>query len=276
MTLCIAASCVDEKDNRCIVVASDWKAEVGEYTGAEIQNKLYWLWSNSWPVLVSGTASDAQDLIATFRSSFNRKQITEANARDRITEALLLHKKKFTDEYVRAVTNVSFDYFRDNKEKIDPVLWSRVWNNIGKIKADCRLILCSFAAGVPLMFQVDANFAAMPEERLVVPEENFLAIGTGSVIANSMLCFRGQNEDMSLNETVYNVFEAMRFAHQASAPGVGKAHAFSYLSASANGRIIAKRLKRKGIDFFRSQYEHLAPKKVGKRTDIPKRIWERY
>jgi hypothetical protein len=173
------------------VLASDWKTEVGEYAGAEIQNKLYWLWNNAWPTLIAGTASDALDMITTFRSSFNRKGIKEENARDRIMEALLAHKDKFTREYVRAHTNLTFEYFRDNKDKVDPSVWSTVWKNIGKIKADCSLILCSFTAGIPLMFQVSGDFSTMPEERLVVPEENFLTIGTGSVIANSMLCFRG-------------------------------------------------------------------------------------
>lgn len=276
MTLCIAAPCMDEKDNRCIVVASDWKAELGEYTGAEIQNKLYWLWESSWPVLIAGTASDALDLIATFRSSFNRKGITEENARDRIMEALLLHKQKFTEEYIHAHTNLSFEYFRDNKDKIDPSIWSKVWGNIGKIKADCDLILCSFAARVPIMFQVSGNFSMMPEVSLVIREENFLTIGSGSVIANSMLCFRGQNEDSPLHQTVYNVFEAMRFAHQASAPGVGKSHAFSVLSSSSNGRIVAKRLKQKGLKFFREKYDQLGPKEFPKSMKVPERIWEKY
>lgn len=276
MTLCIAATCLDEKRNPCIVVASDWKAEVGEFAGAEIQNKLYWLFNNSWPVLVAGTASDAQDLIATFRSKFDRKGITEANARDRIMEAVLEHKRKFTNEYVLAATNLTFEYFRDNKNKIDPAVWSKVWSNIGRIKSECRLILCSFAAGVPLMFQVDGDFSSMPAEQVVVPEENFLCIGTGSIIANSMLCFRAQNGDLPLHQTVYNVFEAMRFAHLASAPGVGKSHAFSVLTTTSNGRIVAKRLKDKGLKFFREQYDLLGPKDFPKTMEVPKRIWERY
>ena len=277
MTLCISAACIDDKGNRCIVIGSDFKAEIGEFTGAEIQNKLYWLWENSWPVLVAGTASDAHDMIATFRNSFNRKGITDSNARDRITEALLAHKTKFTEEYVRAATNLSFEQFQNDKDKIDAAVWSRVWGNIGKIKADCKLILCSFSKGVPLMFEVNGDFSAMPAERLVVPEENFLTIGTGSVIANSMLCFREQNEDLPLNHTVYNVFEAMRFAHQASAPGVGKGHAFSCLSTSSNGRIVAKRLKKIGRDFFREQYDQCGPKKSCKWDSVPpNRMWERY
>jgi hypothetical protein len=193
MTLCISATCVDEKRNRCIVISSDFKAEVGEFAGAEIQNKLYWLYNNSWPVLVSGTASDAHDIIATFRSKFNRKGINEANARDRLMETMIEHKHKFTEEYVKVSANVSFDYFKDNKDKIDPAVWSKVWGNIPRIKSNCKLIFCSFAAGVPLMFQVDGDFASMPMDQLVVQDENFLAVGTGSIIANSMLCFRGQN-----------------------------------------------------------------------------------
>jgi 20S proteasome alpha/beta subunit len=276
MTLCIAATCVDAKKNQCIVIASDFKAEVGEFAGAEIQQKLSWLYSASWPVLVSGTASDAHDLIATFRSKFNRKGITEANARDRIMEALLEHKKKFTEEYVKASTNLSFDYFRDNKDKIDQTVWSKVWGNIGKIKSDCSLIFCSFAAGVPLMFQVDGDFSVMPEQ-LVVQDENFLAVGTGRTIANAMLCFRGQNEDMALDDTVYNVFEAMRFARQGQAPGVGKIHAFSVLTPNKNGTITAKRLRRKGIEFLKKQYdENFGPKPVPPDFELIRGIWQRY
>jgi hypothetical protein len=276
MTLCVAATCRDDQDNRCIVLASDWKTEVGAYAGAEIQNKLYWLWNNAWPTLIAGTASDALDMIATFRSSFNRKGITEENARDRIMEALLAHKEKFTKEYVRAHTNLTFDYFRDNKDKVDPSVWSTVWKNIGRIKADCNLILCSFAAGIPLMFQVSGDFSIMPEERLVIPEENFLTIGTGSVIANSMLCFRGQNGDLPLHQTVYNVFEAMRFAHKASAPGVGRHHAFSVLSTTKNGRIVAKGLRQKGKNFFKDQYNLLGPKEFPETMEVPNGIWRKY
>jgi len=276
MTLCISATCVDAKKNRCIVIASDFKAEVGDFAGAEIQQKLSWLYPASWPVLVAGTASDAHDMIATFRSKFNRKGITEANARDRIMEALLEHKKKFTEEYVKASTNLSFDYFRDNKDKIDPAVWSKVWGNIGRIKSDCSLIFCSFAAGVPLMFQVDGDFSAMPEQ-LIVQDENFIAIGTGRTIANSMLCFRGQNEDMPLDDTVYNVFEAMRFARQGQAPGVGKIHAFSVLTPNKNGTIIARRLRRKGIEYLKKQYDdNFGPRPVPRDFELIKGIWQRY
>jgi ATP-dependent protease HslVU (ClpYQ) peptidase subunit len=276
MTLCVAAPCIDEKDNRCIVVASDWKQELGEYTGAEIQNKLYWLWEGAWPVLIAGTASDALDLIATFRRSFNRKGITEDNARDRIMEALLEYKRKFTEDYVQAATNLPFSHFKDNQDKIAPDTWKEVWRNVGKIKADCVMIMCSFVAGVPLMFQVSGKFSDLPEEKLVLQEENFLTIGSGSVIANSMLCFRAQNEDLPVFQTVYNVFEAMRFARQASAPGVGKSHAFSVLRPASNGRIIRRRLKNKGLDFFKEQYEHFGPQNLPGTMKVPKGIWERY
>lgn len=277
MTLCIAATCRDEKKNSCIVIASDFKAEVGDFAGAEIQQKLSWLYPASWPVLVAGTASDGHDIIATFREKFNRKGITEANARDRIMATLLEHKRKFTEEYVKASTNVSFDYFRDNKDKIDPAVWSKVWGNIGKIKSDFSLILCSFAARVPLMFQVDGDFSAMPLEQLVVRDDNFLAIGTGSTIANSILCFRGQNEDMSLGDTVYNVFEAMRFARQSQAPSVGKVHAFSVLAPRANGTIVAKRLRGRGIDYLRKQYDdNFGPKPIPRNFSLIKGIWQRY
>jgi hypothetical protein len=57
MTLCIAATCEDQdRKETCIVVSSDWKAEVGDVAAAEIQNKLYWMFDESWPTLIAGTA----------------------------------------------------------------------------------------------------------------------------------------------------------------------------------------------------------------------------
>ncbi len=92
-----------------------------------------------------------------------------------------------------------------------------------------------------------------------------------------MLCFRGQNDDMSLDETVYNVFEAMRFARQGKAPGVGKVHTFSVFTPRKNGTIVSQRLKGKGIDFLRKQYdENFGPKLVPKDFELIKGIWERY
>ena len=121
------------------------------------------------------------------------------------------------------------------------------------------------------------DFPSLPADKLVLPEENFLTIGTGSIIANSMLCFRAQHSDLRLMETVYNIFEAMRFAHQANAPGVGRTHAFSVLSPTKNGRITAKRLKNAGQKFLREQYDVLGPKADSpKKVKIPKGIWERY
>src|ERR1019366_1135520 len=93
MTLCIAASCEDQdRKELCIVVSSDWKAEVGDVAGAEIQNKLYWLFDESWPTLIAGTASEAHDLIACYRTHFNSKGVTRANIGYRLRAAALKRK----------------------------------------------------------------------------------------------------------------------------------------------------------------------------------------
>jgi hypothetical protein len=68
----------------------------------------------------------------------------------------------------------------------------------------------------------------------------------------------------------------MRFAHKASAPGVGRQHAFSVLSTTKNGRIIAKGLRQKGKNFFKEQYNHLGPKEFPETMELPTGIWKRY
>src|SRR5947208_326876 len=150
MTLCIAAVCEDQdKKEKCIVVSSDWKAEVGDVAGAEIQNKLYWMFDKSWPTLIAGTASEAHDLISCYRNALNPKGVTRRNIAYRIRAAALKRKEELSDEYVRASLGVSFDYFRDNKDKIDPTVWSGIWNDIKKLTLGCQLIVCTFVDGEP-------------------------------------------------------------------------------------------------------------------------------
>jgi hypothetical protein len=208
------------QEKPCIVVSSDWKTEIDEYVGAEIQNKLYWLFRDSWPVLISGTASNATSLIATYRQLFTPKGVTKVNILARLQEPALKHKEQLADNYVRARLGVDYQYFRANKEQFDRALWRGIWQDIRRLHLNCSLIICGFIEGDAFIFHVDATTE-------VVRDENFLAIGTGGTVATSVLCYRGQNEDMSIDETVYNMFEATKYAWKTKAPGVGKVHAFS-------------------------------------------------
>jgi hypothetical protein len=251
------------------VVSSDWKAEVGDVAGAEIQNKLYWLFDESWPTLIAGTASEAHDLIACYRTHFNPKGVTKANIGYRLRAAALKRKAEISDEYVQARLGVNYEYFRKHKTEIGPTVWSGIWNDIKKITLDCQLILCTFASGTPLMYQVE-------EDAKTWRDSNFLAIGSGSTVANSLLCFRRQDEETSLIHTLYNVYEATRFAYKAQVPGVGRHHAFSVLYAGKSGKIESHYVRTKGTNLLKSWYEQYGPKDTPDALEVPDKVFKRY
>jgi 20S proteasome alpha/beta subunit len=270
VTLCIAAICEDQdRKQNCIVVSSDWKAEVGDIAGAEIQNKLYWIFDKSWPTLIAGTASEAHDLVACYRSNLNPKEITKRNLGYRIRDAALKRKAELADEYVRARLGVDFQYFKDNKDKIDPTVWSGIWNDIKKMTLDCQLIICTFIDGEPYIYQVEEDGKAWRDD-------NFVSIGTGSTIANSLLCFRQQDEENSLIHTLYNVFEATRFAYKAQSPGVGKQHAFSILYAGEAGKVNSFYITNKGQDTLKAWYSEYGPKETSKSLKLSDKFFRRY
>jgi ATP-dependent protease HslVU (ClpYQ) peptidase subunit len=250
MTLCIAASCYGKHWPR-IVVSSDWKAEVGDFAAAEIQNKLHWLFRGQWCVLIAGTASSAHSLLTTFRQTIDPTTITKRNLEDEIVRAVEQHKEKLTDHHVRTRHSVSFEHFRTHRNEFDKGQWSETWTNIRKISLDCQLIVCTFIKRNPFMFQVE-------EDGHVWRDDNFLAIGTGSTIANSILCFRRQHEDLLVADTVYNVFEATQYARKAKTPGVGKLHAFSVLYPGKR----QKRLRSSGLRQLREFFKKYGPRDV--------------
>ena len=263
LTLCIAATCFDKR-KPSIVVSSDWKAEVGDFAAAEIQNKLYWLFKGQWCVLIAGTASAAHSLVTTIRQTIDPKTITKRNIEDEIVKAVQQQKNKLTDRYVHDRHNVSFEHFRTHKNEFDKEQWSETWANIRKVNLDCQLIICTFIKKEPFMFQVE-------EDGQVWRDENFLDIGTGSTIANSILCFRRQNEDLYVPDTAYNVFEATQFARKAKTPGVGKIHAFSVLYPGEK----QKRLRTSGIRQLRKYFDKYGPHNVPRLT-LSGDYWQDY
>jgi ATP-dependent protease HslVU (ClpYQ) peptidase subunit len=270
MTLCIAATCEDQdRKETCIVVSSDWKAEVGDVAAAEIQNKLYWMFDDSWPTLIAGTASEAHDLIACFGNSLKPKGVTKRNIGYRIRAAALKRKAELSDEYVKARLGVDFQYFRDNKDKIDPTVWSGIWNDIKKVSLDCQLIICTFVDREPYIHQVE-------EDGKVWRDDNFLSIGSGSTIANSVLCYRRQDEETSLVHTLYNVYEATRFAYKAQSPGVGRRHAFSVLYSGKRGRVESFYVRSTGMEFLKSCFGEYGPKETPEFMELSEKFLKRY
>jgi hypothetical protein len=96
------------------------------------------------------------------------------------------------------------------------------------------------------------------------------------MIANSLLCFRQQDEENSLIHTLYNVFEATRFAYKAQSPGVGKQHAFSVLYAGKAGKVDSFYITNKGQNTLKSWYSDYGPKETSKSLKLSDKFFRQY
>jgi 20S proteasome alpha/beta subunit len=245
------------------VVSSDWKAEVGHVASSEIQNKLYWLFDGKMAVLIAGTASEGHALLATLKQEINPGGMTEINILDRLTQAVLKHKAKLVNNEVQRRDNVTFEHFRTHRNEFGKDQWIATWGKITELDMGVQAIICTFLKKAPFMFSVDAD-------GLVWREENFLTIGSGESIANSILCFRQQNEDYPLADTLYNVFEATMFARKSKTPGVGKIHAFSVLYPDKQ-----KRLRGRGLKLMEEFFDKFGPSSVPN-LKVSEECWEEY
>lgn len=264
MTLCIAATCLNRNGKSRIVVSSDWRTELGTLAAAEVQNKLYWLFKGSWCVLIAGTVPSALSLISTIRSSVKPERLTRANIEDQLNRAVLKHRNKLVKRYVKTRLNVTFKHYLTHRSELDKATWTETQAAIEGIGLDCSLLVCTFIKREVFIFQVD-------EECAVTREENFAAIGSGKDVASAILCFRRQHEGLPLEETVYHLFEATRFARKANVPGVGKLHAFSILYPGRKQR----RLRQRGLRQLSEYFDEYGPKKV-KKVGLPKECWQNY
>jgi hypothetical protein len=99
-------------------------------------------------------------------------------------------------------------------------------------------------------------------------EGNFAAIGSGATIAESVLFQRKQYWQNSVEQTLYNVYEAATLAVGAKAPGVGNEFAISVIEPLANGDTRMRIPKVEYFELLQEQFEISGPKPVGNLPEL--------
>jgi ATP-dependent protease HslVU (ClpYQ) peptidase subunit len=197
MTLCIAAICQDQGKPR-IVVATDWKASIGE-ASAENQDKLRWVTDNI-PMLLAGSVSRALELQATYRQFFdglNKRTPPiipdEKNIGDLVRKPAAIFKAKLSNEHVSLKLGLPYKEFREavGKGEIPDSVATDTYAEINNIDLDCSIILPFFLERDTYIFRVESNGC-------VEECDNFAAIGSGAPIAEGVLFQREQEDNMTL------------------------------------------------------------------------------
>jgi len=211
----------DEGPERRIVFCADRRAEVG-WAGGEVAWKIKVGGANLF-ALIAGETSKAEDLLSTSRDltlGF-RPSVTD-NLFDKFNEISSAHKKKLCERFVQKRLGITFERFLANgATELTPEIRNQVLHQLTELDFGCEILLIGFSDAEPFIFEID-QFGE------VIQHDNFGAIGTGAVIAKSILYQRRQIMGLTLEYTLYNLYEASRLAR--IAPGVGEITEFGVMT----------------------------------------------
>jgi hypothetical protein len=258
VTLCIAAACYKGRHNR-IVICADKRTEV-DWASGNVGWKFSFA-SDNWPILLSGDTSKAAGLITTCREVIKDGEgITYDNISDKLNKVSSRHKHKLCDQYIRQGWGISFERFLTKGQiELTPEVRNRIFHDLGELRFDCDITIIGFTSGVPCIFTIH-------NDGEVVGYENFAAIGTGSLIAESVLFQREQQSTDSFERTLYNVYEAARLGR--IAPGVGDTQDFLLVSPPIedDSHIGISSVTRKGLGLLDETFKTVGPKAL---IDVP-------
>jgi hypothetical protein len=261
MTICIAAVCQQDKMNEesRIVLCSDWKSET-EFGGSETSDKMRTL-PKGWVALMADILSRGEELVAQYETHL--REMTGVMDDKQLFEEMKkpAHKQKeiLANDYLRQTLGVSYaDLVSPEKRFPESIVEERL-NEVAKIRLRSTLILAGFIStqqgdaveNHPYLFVVDDQ---SDHEDVVRNEQNFAAIGSGSYVAIPVMHQRIHDDQKSLMETIYSVYEAKRLSEVV--PGVGEMTSLDVMYP--DGRLM--RWSDEGLDRCNWLFERLGPK----------------
>jgi hypothetical protein len=227
MTVCIAAICSDDGEDK-IVSCTDLLVSAG-VGSAETGQKDHYL-AHGWSCLCAGVETEYMELIRLYRAQFkNPDALKPENIDFSMKEPLYKRKAELADEFTRSRYAISYDDFlKHGKQRFPDAIYFEVLQHINRIELDAELIIMGFIDGSPEIYYTSRDGKARAAN-------NFATIGEGEYLASSVLLRRAQDSIDSLEVTLYNVYEAKRYAE--SVRSVGEYTNMAIRSASAGRQL---------------------------------------
>lgn len=229
MTVCIAAICDQGPAKGKIVICADLLVS-GALGGSETMLKALYI-VNGWKVLVSGTESSIRALVKRFTQTFRTVQkIDHTNLDSLIKHALQARRRDLAEELIQTEFSIPYDEFlQHGKERLPADTFYDAVQRIRRQDLGAELIVCGFSDGFPEIYHCDASGKAHPMDCMST-------IGEGQYLAASVLNRRGQQNITPLSTTVYNVYEAKRYAE--GVRSVGTKTMMLVMSEGDEGRLV--------------------------------------
>lgn len=262
MTLCVAAVCGDDgedPDGPAIVVAADYQIEQG-IAGAEIFQKCTYLNSMKWlSLMAADEIARAEELNRLLDAHLQASTIGRYTAVDTVKEAVYKFQTNLIDEWIHGKFGISYDYYLKEKPYTEQTRQD-IETAIPEIKMECELLLGTFFNKKPLLMKIQNTGR-------VVEQDHFSQAGAGAYIALANFYQREHVRPLSLEQTLYHVYEAMRLG--AIAPGVGKKHEISVIRPADNGKLKRWRPSAAGERYLAKLFNKFGPKKMFGKRRVP-------
>jgi hypothetical protein len=180
----------------------------------------------------------------------------------KLNEASSAHKRKLCERYVEQRWGITFERFLTrSKSELTAEVRNRIWHDLGELEFDCDLIVVGFTSGIACLLGIQSDGE-------VIRYENFAAIGTGKLIAESVLFQREQQNTDSFRRTLYNVYEAARLGR--IAPGVGETDSFIMLAppVADDSDVGVSHVNRNALHLLEEAFEAVGPKALTNPPEI--------
>lgn len=259
MTVCIAAVCDRYRDDRKIILCTDWQVStpLGRADTKLKQRSL----STKWICLTAGIESEILSLLKLLKTRFISCSVDETTATTLVGDALLERKKEKINEYLHGQYGIGYDDFLSfGKDKFPPELFRRAFAEISEISLGADLVIAGFAGKFPVLLETDGKAK-------ISVKEDFSVIGEGSYLAMSSLLQREYTDIFNFNRALYCVYEAKKYAERVAS--VGEYTSIAVLSSDGT----QKNVNRETRDVLEERFLEYGPKKVAKDIDIGSNIY---
>jgi len=264
MTVCIAAVCEENTDDRKIVLCTDRKIS-SALGSAETTLKSRSLGVESWRVLTSGADRDIQSTLRLLKQRFSESEsIDETNVLSIVRAALNQRKKDKADELVNGRLAISYSEFLERgKKKLPKDIFRAITAEVELTKIDAEFVIVGYAYGFPILLKTDGNCGASIRE-------HFAFAGEGAYLAQAALLSRAHNHLETLGRTIYSVYEAKKFSQ--GAPSVGEETSITILHQDGRHNLVSTT---RGLAFLEEQYQKFGPKKVSRDLKVSPELVEK-
>jgi 20S proteasome alpha/beta subunit len=248
LTICIAAVC-ELYRNSMVVLCTDRKAS-SSLGSTETAYKDRPIGKN----LVGLYAGDESGIIALHALLKKHMRpvadLDETNVKVQVAAALDARKRDLVERLVQGRFAFSYDEFlKHGKERLTQNWFARTEDDIAQITLEADCILAGFIADFPLIVTTDRSSN-------IRIQDHFASIGEGGYLADSVLLHRGQNETKNIGETLYNVYEAKRYAERVGS--VGPTTTIAILHQDKAPQVVTP----EGMDDLAEKYKKFGPQSV--------------